>query len=76
MTVQPAQTGDDDRTYRIEFSPGELKIAYTALRLLLDGYGHDEEQMHKLIRSALGKFPAREEIDSIDLRLPRTRPRL
>jgi hypothetical protein len=66
----------EDTAYRIELEPAELKVTYTALRALLSDYGHDEYDVQRIVRSVIGKLPPAEEIEAIDLRLPRSRPRL
>jgi hypothetical protein len=68
--------GPDETAYRLELTPGELKVTYTALKALLDNYGHDEYDVRNIVRSVLDKLPPPESIESIDLRLPRGRPRL
>ena len=68
--------GPDETAYRLELTPGELKVTYTALRALLNDFGHDEYDVQRIVRGVLGKLPPPESIESIDLRLPRRRPRL
>jgi hypothetical protein len=68
--------GPEDTAYRLELTPGELKVTYTALKGLMNDLGHDEYDVQRIVRSVLGKLPAPESIESIDLRLPRSRPRL
>jgi hypothetical protein len=68
--------GPDDTAFRLELTPGELKVTYTALRALLNDFGHDEYDVQRIVRSVLDKLPPGESIESIDLRLPRGRPRL
>jgi hypothetical protein len=65
-----------DESYRLELSPAELKVTYTALRALLNDYGHDEYDVQRIVRSVLQKLPPGQEIEAIDLHLPRARPRL
>jgi hypothetical protein len=55
---------DEDRTprpgpfrYHVELSPAQLKITHTALRSLLDDFGHDESDVHAVIREVLDKLP-------------------
>jgi hypothetical protein len=67
---------DDEVAYRLELTPRELKVTYSALRLLLDEFGHDEDDVRRIVRSVLAKLPPRESIETIDLHLPRGRPRL
>jgi hypothetical protein len=66
----------DTSAYRLELTPEELKVTYNALRSLLNDFGHDEYDVQRLIRSVLEKLPPAERIESIDLGLPRSRPRL
>jgi hypothetical protein len=68
--------GPDETAYRLELTPGELKVTYTALRMLLTDYGHDEYDVQRIVRGVIDKLPPAESIESIDLRLPRGRPRL
>ena len=68
--------GPDDIAYRLELTPAELKVTYNALKTLLNDFGHDEYDVQRLIRSVIAKRPPPESIESIDLRLPRSRPRL
>jgi hypothetical protein len=68
--------GPDETAYRLELTPGELKVTYTALKALMNGFGHDEYDVQRIVRSVIDKLPPAESIESIDLRLPRGRPRL
>jgi len=68
--------GPNDTAYRLELTPGELKVTYTALKALLNDFGHDEYDVQRIVRGVLDKLPPPESIESIDLRLPRGRPRL
>ncbi len=68
--------GPEETAYRLELTPAELKVTYTALKALLDDYGHDEYDVQRIVRRVLAKLPPPESIESIDLRLPRGRPRL
>jgi hypothetical protein len=67
--------GPDDTAYRLELTPAELKVTYTALRALLNDFGHDEYDVQRIVRSVLDKLPPAESIESIDLKLPRGRRR-
>jgi len=68
--------GPDEIAYRLELTPAELKVTYNALKTLLNDFGHDEYDVQRIIRGVIGKLPPPESIESIDLRLPRSRPRL
>ena len=49
--------GPNDTAYRLELTPAQLKITYTALKSLLDDFGHDEPDVHRAIREVLDKLP-------------------
>jgi hypothetical protein len=66
----------DEIAYRVELTPAELKLTYSALKALLNDFGHDEYDVQRIIRSVLSKLPPPESIESIDLHLSRRRPRL
>ena len=68
--------GPDEIAYRLELTPRELKVTHTALRALLNDLGHDEHDVQQIVRAVLDKLPPAESIESIDLGLPRGRPRL
>jgi hypothetical protein len=72
----PSLIGPDETAYRLELTAAELKVTYTALRALMNDYGHDEYDVQRIVRGVLAKLPPAESIESIDLRLPRGRPRL
>jgi hypothetical protein len=66
----------DEIAYRLELTPPELKVTYSALKALLNDFGHDEYDVQRIIRSVLNKLPPREAIESINLALPHRRRRL
>jgi hypothetical protein len=68
--------GSDETAYRLDLTPGELKVTYTALKALMNDFGHDEFDVQRIVRGVLAKLPPGESIESIDLKLPRGRPRL
>jgi hypothetical protein len=43
--------------YHLELSPAQLKITHTALHSLLDDFGHDQSDVHAVIRQVLDKLP-------------------
>lgn len=60
--------GPDEIAYRLELTPAQLKITWTALKSLLDDYGHDERDMQDLVREVLDKLPDEHSIAAIDVR--------
>ena len=53
--------------YHLELTPAQLKITHTALRSLLDDFGHDEKQIHAIIHEVLSKLPDEHAIRAIQL---------
>jgi hypothetical protein len=76
MHEESGLIGPDEIAYRLELTPAELKVTYNALKALLNDFGHDEYDVQRIIRTVIDKLPPPESIESIDLRLPRGRPRL
>jgi hypothetical protein len=60
--------GPDEIAYRLDLTPAQLKITYTALRSFLDDFGHDERDVNDVVREVLGKLPEEAAIRSIDIR--------
>jgi hypothetical protein len=54
--------------YRLELTAAELKVTHTALHTLLDGLGHDEQDVIDVVRGILEKLPDEHSIRAIDLR--------
>ena len=59
--------GPDDTAYRLELTPAQLKITHTALKSLLDDFGHEEHDVHRIVREVLDKLPDEHAIRAIDL---------
>lgn len=60
--------GPDEVAYRLELTPRQLKITWTALKSMLDDFGHDEHEVHDLVREVLDKLPDEHSVRAIDLR--------
>jgi hypothetical protein len=63
---QPIQPGEV--AFRLDLTAAELKVTHTALRSLLDDYGHDEQDVIKVIQTVLAKLPDEHSIRAIDLK--------
>src|ERR687893_1123510 len=59
--------GPDEIAYRLDLTPAQLKITWTALKSFLDDFGHDERDVHELVREVLGKLPDEHSIRAVDL---------
>jgi hypothetical protein len=59
--------GPDEEAYRLALTPAQLKITWTALKSFLDDFGHDERDVHRVVREVLDKLPDEHAIRSIDI---------
>lgn len=53
--------------YRLELTPAQMKITHTALKSLLDDFGHEQPEMHQVIHETLAKLPDEHTIRAIDI---------
>ena len=59
--------GPDEIAYRLDLTPAQLKITFTALKSFLDDFGHDERDVNDVVREVLAKLPEASAISSIDI---------
>jgi hypothetical protein len=64
---EPQLIGPDDVAYRLDLTPPQLKITWTALKSFLDDFGHDERDVLEIARQVLSKLPDEHAIRSIDI---------
>ena len=64
---EPYLIGRDEVAYRLELTPPQLKITYTALKSLLDDLGHDEGDVARIVRDVLAKLPGEHDVRSIQI---------
>jgi hypothetical protein len=57
----------DEIAYRLELTPAQLKITWTALKSYLDDFGHDEHDVQAIAREVLSKLPEEHSITAIDI---------
>jgi hypothetical protein len=57
----------DETAFRLELTPAQLKVTHSALRSMLADFGHDEPDVHRVIREILAKLPEEASIRAIDL---------
>ena len=57
----------DQIGYHVEFTPAQLKVVHTALKSLLDDFGHDEADVARVIHEVLEKLPDEHSIRAINL---------
>jgi len=59
--------GPDETAFRLELTAPQLKIVHTALKSLLDDFGHDEREVHRIVHEVLAKLPDEHSIRAIDI---------
>jgi hypothetical protein len=52
--------------FRLELTPAQLKVTHSALRSMLADFGHDQPDVHRVIREILAKLPEESSIRAID----------
>ena len=62
-----AGAGAESFHYHLELTPAQLKITHTALRSLLDDFGHEEHDVNRIIHEVLDKLPDEHSIRAITL---------
>jgi hypothetical protein len=58
---------DEDVNFHLELTPQQLKVTHTALKSLLDDFGHDEKVVGRVIHDVLEKLPDEHSIRAIRL---------
>ena len=57
----------DETVYRLDLTAAELKVVFNAVKSYFDDFGHDERDVHEVVRGVLDKLPGQHEIRAIDL---------
>lgn len=58
----------DEIGYHVDFTPAQLKVVHTALKSLLDDFGHDQADVVRVIHEVLAKLPDEHSIRAIDFK--------
>ena len=51
----------------LQLNAAEMKVTYTALKTYFDDFGHEESDLHTLVRGILGRLPGEHDMRAIDL---------
>jgi hypothetical protein len=62
-----SRQGSDEVHYHLDLTPAQLKITHTALKSLLDDFGHEEHEVQQVIHDVLEKLPDEHSIRAINL---------
>jgi hypothetical protein len=57
----------DDVAYHLPLTAPEMKVTHAALKAFLNDFGHDEHEVHALVRSVLAKLPDEGSIRAISI---------
>ena len=57
----------DETAFRLELTAAQLKVTHSALRSMLADFGHDQPDVHRIIREILAKLPDEASIRAIDI---------
>ena len=68
MEAELGPIGPGEIAFHLDLTAAQLKIVHTALHSLLDDYGHEEQDVIRVIRQVLDKLPDEHSIRAIDLR--------
>jgi hypothetical protein len=69
-TPEPEESrsaGAEGVNFHLELTPAQLKITHTALKSLLDDFGHEEHDVGHVIHEVLDKLPDEHSIRAISL---------
>jgi hypothetical protein len=61
--IQPGEIA-----FRLDLTAAQLKIVHTALKSLLDDFGHEEHDIQQVVFEVLAKLPDEHDIRAIDLK--------
>lgn len=67
MADESDPIGPGETAYRLELTAAQLKVTHAALKSMLDDFGHDEPEVHRVLREILDKLPDEHAIRAIDL---------
>jgi hypothetical protein len=59
--------GPDDTAFTLDLTPAQLKVVHAAVKSMLDDFGHNEPDVHRVLREVLAKLPDEASIRAINL---------
>ena len=57
----------DEPILDLQLTAAEMKVTYTALKSYFDDFGHEESDLHELVRGILSRLPGEHDMRAIDL---------
>jgi hypothetical protein len=68
MATDPADLiGPDDTAFTLDLTPAQLKLVHAAVKSMLDDFGHNEPDVHRVLHEILAKLPDEASIRAINL---------
>jgi hypothetical protein len=68
MASEPADLiGPDDTAFTLDLTPAQLKLVHAAVKSMLDDFGHNEKDVHRVLHEILAKLPDEASIRAINL---------
>lgn len=65
MTDDSGLIGPDEIAFHLELTAVEMKVTYTALRMLRDDLGHDEHDVRSIVQGVLDRLPDEHDMRAI-----------
>jgi hypothetical protein len=59
--------GPDDTAFTLDLTPAQLKVVHAAVKSMLDDFGHNEPDVHRVLREVIDKLPDEASIRAINL---------
>ena len=60
--------GPDETAFTLDLTEAQLKVTWTALRSLLDDFGHEQHDIQRIIHEILAKLPDEHAIRAITIK--------
>jgi hypothetical protein len=68
MATDPTDLiGPDETAFTLDLTPAQLKVVHAAVKSMLDDFGHNEPDVHRVLREILAKLPDEASIRAINL---------
>jgi hypothetical protein len=68
MATDPTDLiGPDETAFTLDLTPAQLKVVHAAVKSMLDDFGHNEPDVHRVLHEVLAKLPDEASIRAINL---------
>ena len=67
MATEPADLiGPDETAFTLDLTAAQLKVVHAAVKSMLNDFGHEEPDVHRVLHEILAKLPEEASIRAID----------